>query len=103
MCNGSLKHLPVKMEDSNGCHVINVFIVNFIPATYRQKGSTVEIVIVERKKKLTFILCLLEFKTITTCDIENLTAQKHGLYNCHQVVKDMVCHVTVTFYHFCFQ
>ena len=48
---------------------------------------TVENVIVERKKKLTLILCLLEFKTIITCDIENLTAQIHGLYNCHQVHK----------------
>ena len=35
----------------------------------------------------TFISCFLEFKTITTCDNENLTAQMHGLYTCHQVVK----------------
>ena len=63
-----------------------------------------EIVIVERKKKLTLILCFFEFKTITTSDIENLTAQIHGLYNCHQVVKKkMVCHVTVTLYHFRFR
>ena len=27
------------------------------------------------EKKLTLILCVLEFKTITTCDSENLTAQ----------------------------
>ena len=64
-------------------------------------SSTVEIVIVERKK-LTLILCLLEFKTITTCDIENLTAQIHGLYNCHQVHKNMMHHVTVTFVFFVF-
>ena len=32
-----------------------------------------------------------QFKTITTCDIENLTAQMHGLYNCHQVVKNIWC------------
>ena len=58
-----------------------------------QSLSTVEIVIVERKK-MTFILCFFECKTITTCDIENLAAQIHGLYNCHQVVKKyMVCHV----------
>ena len=58
---------------------------------------TGEIMIVEQKK--IDILCFFEFKTITTCDIENLTAQIHGLYNCHQVIKNMVCHVTVTFYH----
>ena len=29
--------------------------------------------------------------TIITCDIENLTAQMHGLYNCHEVIKNVVC------------
>lgn len=33
----------------------------------------------------TLILCLLEFETITTHDIKNLTA--HMLSNCHQVLK----------------
>ena len=30
--------LPVKMEDSNGCHVINVFIVNIHTSQLSPKG-----------------------------------------------------------------
>ena len=43
-----------------------------------------------------FFKFLLVFEIITTCGIENLTAQIHGLYNCHQVILKSVsrnCHV----------
>ena len=32
------ENLPVKMEDSNGCHVINVFIVNIHSSQLSPKG-----------------------------------------------------------------
>ena len=45
------------------------------PFTYSGAEDSVEVV---GRKKLTPILCLLKC-TITICDIENITAQMHGI------------------------